>query len=92
MARKRDTVEEIIGPQRTVEFDLGKGSPVPEASRTLGITEQTYYRWQKEYGRLRVDQAKRMKGLESEHARLTRLVADLSLDNSILKEAAEEHC
>lgn len=56
--------------------------------RKLGITEQTYYRWKKEYGGLRIDQAKRLKGLEQENARLKRLVADLSLDNSILKEVA----
>jgi transposase-like protein len=80
--------EEIIGHLRTVEIDLGKGSAVPEACRKLGITEQTYYRWKKEYGGLRVDQAKRLKGLEQENARLKRLVADLSLDNSILKEVA----
>jgi len=61
---------------------------VVEAGRKLGITEQTYYRWKKEYGGLRVDQAKRLKGLEQEHVRLKRLVADLSLDNSILKEVA----
>ena len=61
---------------------------MPEACRKLGITEQTYYRWKKEYGGLRVDQAKRLKGLEQENARLKRLVADLSLDNSILKEVA----
>ena len=88
MARKRYTAEEIIGHLRTVEIDLGKGSAVPEACRKLGITEQTDDRWKKEYGGLRVDQAKRLKGLEQENARLKRLVADLSLDNSILKEVA----
>src|SRR5215472_7416846 len=88
MARKRYTAEEIIGHLRTVEIDLGKGSAVPDACRKLGITEQTYYRWKKEYGGLRVDQAKRLKRLEQENARLKRLVADLSLDNSILKEVA----
>ena len=90
MARKRYTAEEIIGHLRTVEIDLGKGSAVPEACRKLGFTEQTYYRWKKEYGGLRVDQAKRLKGLEQENARLKRLVADLSLDNSILKEGQRE--
>jgi transposase-like protein len=88
MARKRYTAEEIIGQLRTIEIELGKGLAVVEACRKLGITEQTYYRWKKEYGGLRVDQAKRLKGLEQEHARLKRLVADLSLDNSILKEVA----
>ena len=66
MARKRYTAEEIIGQLRTIELDLGKGSAVLEACRKLGITEQTYYRWKKEYGGLRVDQAKRLKGLEQE--------------------------
>ncbi len=63
-----------------------------EACRKLGITEQTYYRWKKEYGGLRVDQAKRLKGLEQEHVRLKRLVADLSLDKSLVKEVAAGHC
>ena len=88
MARKRYTAEEIIGQLRTIEIELGKGLAVVEACRKLGITEQTYYRWKKEYGGLRVDQAKRLKGLEQENVRLKRLVADLSLDNSILKEVA----
>jgi transposase-like protein len=71
-----------------VEIDAGKGLGIADACRKLGITEQTYYRWKKEYGGLRVDQAKRLKGLEQENVRLKRLVADLSLDNSILKEVA----
>ena len=80
--------EEIIGQLRTIELELGKGLAVVDACRKLGITEQTSYRWKKEYGGLRVDQAKRLKGLEQESARLKGLVADLSLDNSILKEVA----
>jgi transposase-like protein len=88
MARKRYTAEEIICHLRTVEIEAGKGIGIADACRKLGITEQTYYRWKKEYGGLRVDQAKRLKGLEQENARLKRLVADLSLDNSILKEVA----
>ncbi len=88
MARKRYTAEEIIGHLRTIEIEMGKGFGIAEVCRKLAITEQTYYRWKKEYGGLRVDQAKRLKGLEQEHARLKRLVADLSLDNSILKEVA----
>jgi transposase-like protein len=88
MARKRFTGEDIIGHLRTIEIETGKGLAVLEACRKLGITEQTYYRWKKEYGGLRVDQAKRLKSLEQENARLKRLVADLSLDNSILKEVA----
>ena len=88
MARKRYTAEEIIGHLRTIEIELGKGVAVIEACRKLSITEQTYYRWKREYGGLRVDQAKRLKGLEQENARLKHLAADLSLDNSILKEVA----
>ena len=73
---------------RTIEIELGKGLALVEACRTLGIMEQTYYRWKEEYGGLQVDQAKRLKGLEQENARLKRLVADLSLDHRILKEVA----
>ena len=88
MARKRYTAEDIIGHLRTIEIETGKGLAIVDACRKLGITEQTYYGWKKEYGDLRVDQAKRLKSLEQENARLKRLVADLSLDNSILKEVA----
>ncbi len=88
MARTRYTAEQIIWQLRTIEIDLGKGLAVVEACRKLGITEQTYYRWKKEYGGLRVDQAKRLKGLEQENVRLKRLVADLSLDNSLMKAVA----
>jgi putative transposase len=88
MARTRYTAEEIICHLRTVEIEAGKGIGIADACRKLGITEQTYYRWKKEYGGLRVEQAKRLKGLEQENARLKRLVADLSLDNSSLKEVA----
>ena len=88
MARKRYTAEEIIGHLRTIEIETGKGLGIVEVCRKLGITEQTYYRWKKEYGGLRVDQATRLKGLEQEQARLKRLVAALSLDKSILKEVA----
>ena len=91
MARKRYTAEEIISQLRTVEIETAKGIGIVDACRKLGITEQTYYRWKKEYGGLRVDQAKRLKGLEQENVRLKRLVADLSLDNSILKEVASGH-
>jgi transposase-like protein len=88
MARKRYTAEEIISQLRTVEIETAKGIGIVDACRKLGSTEQTYYRWKKAYGGLRVDQAKRLKGLEQENVRLKRLVADLSLDNSILKEVA----
>lgn len=84
MARKRYTAEEVIGHLRTIEIETGKGLGIAE----VGITEQTYYRWKKEYGGLRVDQVKRLKSLEQENARLKRLVADLPLDNSILNEVA----
>ena len=88
MARKRYTAEAIISQLRTVEIETAKGIGIVDACRKLGITEQTYYRWKKEYGGLRVEQAKRLKGLEQENVRLKRLVAALSLDHSILKEVA----
>lgn len=87
MARRRFTSEQIITMLREAEVLLNQGSSVIEAARKLGIAEQTYYRWRKEYGGMRVDQAKRLKELEQENSRLKRLVADLSLDNAILKEA-----
>ena len=88
MPRTRYTPEEVIQHLRTVELDTGKGLALLAACRKLGITEHTYDRWKKEYGGLRVDQAKRLKSLEQENTRLKRIVADLSLDNSILKEVA----
>ena len=87
MARKRFTSEQIITMLREVEVLLSQGSTVIKVARKLGISEQTYYRWRKEYGGMRVDQAKRLKELEQENARLKKLVADLALDNAILKEA-----
>ncbi len=88
MGRKRHTAEQIIRKLREVEVELGRGLKTPEVCRKLGITEQTYYRWRKEYGGLRLDQAKRLKELEKENTRLKKLVADQALDNAILKEAA----
>ena len=88
MARKRYTAEQIITKLREAEVELAKGQTTPQVSKKLGISDQTYYRWRKEYGGLRVDQAKRLKQLEHENARLKKLVADLSLDNSILKEVS----
>ena len=88
MGRKRYTAEQIIGKLREAEIELAKGRTVGEVAKHLGITEQTYYRWRKEYGGLRVDQARRLKELERENARLKRVVADLTLDKAILKEAA----
>ena len=89
MARKRHTPEQIIRKLRKAEVELAKGLTTADVVRKLEITEQTYYRWRKEYGGLRLDQAKRLKELEKENARLKKLVADQALDNSILKEAAE---
>ncbi len=88
MARKRYTVEQIIAKLREAEVELAKGAKTPEACRKLGISENTYYRWRKEYGGLRVDQARRLKELEGENARLKKLLAETMLDNSILKEAS----
>lgn len=87
MARKRYSSEQIISMLREAEVLLNRESSVIEVSRKLGIAEQTYYRWRKSYGGMRVDQAKRLKELELENSRLKKLVADLSLDNAILKEA-----
>jgi putative transposase len=87
MGRVRFTAEQIIGKLREAELLLGQGRNIGEAIRKLGVSEQTYYRWRKEYGGMRVDQARRLKELETENSRLKKLVADLSLDNAILKES-----
>lgn len=89
MARKRYAPEEIIGRLREAEVALAAGSTVAELCRRIGVTEVTYYRWRKEYGGMRVDQARRLKALEVENARLRKAVSDLTLDKLILKEAAE---
>ncbi len=86
MKKKGFSAEQIIGKLREAEVLLGQGSLVGEVSRKLGITEQTYYRWRREYGGMRVEQARRLKELEKENGRLKRLVADLTLDIAILKE------
>ncbi len=88
MARKRHTAEQIIAKLREAELALAKDQPLVDVARKLEISEQMYYRWRKEYGGLRVEQAKRLKELEKENARLKRLVADQALDNAILKEVA----
>jgi transposase-like protein len=88
MKKKEFTPEQIITMLREAEVLLSQGSTAVEAARKLGITEQTYYRWRREYGGMKVEQAKRYKALEKENTRLKKLVADLSLDNAILKEAA----
>ena len=92
MTRKRFTTELIIHKLRQAEVEIAKGKRVPEACKVIGVTEQTYYRWRKVYGGLKLDQAKQFKQLERENARLKKLVADLSLDNAILKEAANPNC
>ena len=89
MVRKAYAPEQIINKLREAEIHINQGISISEASRKIGVTEQTYYRWRKEYGGLRIEQAKRLKSLEKENARLKKLVADLSLDNAILKEVAE---
>jgi transposase-like protein len=88
MARKKYSPEEIIQHLRTVEIEESKGTTHEEAARKVGVTPQTIARWRKEFGGLRVDQAKRLKELEQENGRLKKIVADLSVDNSILKEVA----
>ena len=88
MARKRFTAEQIISKLREAEVLLAQGEKMGEVCKRIAVTEQTYYRWRKEYGGLRLDQAKRFKALEKENVRLKKLVADLSLDNQILKEAS----
>jgi transposase-like protein len=88
MARKHKP-EEIIGKLREAEIVLAQGGAVSDACRRLGVTEQTYYRWRKEYGGMKMDQARRMKELEKENQRLRRAVSDLTLDKLILQEAAK---
>ena len=89
MAKKGYKPEEIINKLREAELKLQQGATIATASKSIGVSSHTYYRWRKEYGGLRVDQAKKLKNMEKENIRLKKLVADLSLDNSILKEAAE---
>jgi putative transposase len=86
MPGRRYTTEQIIGKLREAEVLLSQGQTVGQVSRGLGISDHTYYRWRKEYGGLRTDQAQRLKSLEQENSRLKKLVADLSLDNAILRE------
>ena len=88
MVRKRYTPEQIINKLREAEVLLSQGNTIGAVCKKIGVSDYTYYRWRKEYGGMRVDQAKRLRDLEVENSRLKKLVADLSLDNSILKEAA----
>ena len=87
MARKIFTPEQIIRKLREAKILIAEGMPVNQAARQIGVTEQTYYRWRKEYGGMQVNQAKRLKALEKENLRLKRLVAEKELDIQILKEA-----
>ncbi len=86
---KRAKPEEIIAKLREVEVRLNQGDTTGQAVRAIGVTEQTYYRWRKEYGGMGVDQARRLKGLEKENQRLRQAVSDLTLDKQILAEAAK---
>ena len=89
MAKKGYTPEQIINRLREAEIQLQQGATIAVVSKTIGVSSHTYYRWRREYGGLRIEQARKLKSLEKENARLKKLVVDLSLDNSILKEAAE---
>ncbi len=88
MARKRHTAEEIVAKLRQVDVLTSQGRPVAEAVRSIGVTEVTYCRWRQEYGGLKGDQVKRLKELEAENTRLRRAISDLTLDKTILAEAA----
>ena len=89
MARKRYTTEQIISLLREAEVRLGRGETIGGICRSLSISEQSYYRWRREYGGLKLNQAKRFKDLERENERLKKTVSELTLDKLILKEAAE---
>ena len=88
MARKHFTAEQIVNMLREAEVILSQGTPIAQVCKKLGISEQSYYRWRKEYGGLRTDQAKKLREVMKENARLKKVVADLTLDNDILREAA----
>jgi putative transposase len=88
MPKKSNTPEQIIGKLRQAEVLINQGATIAEVCRQIEVTDQTFFRWRKEYGGMRVDQAKRLKELELENSRLKKLVADLSLDKAILTEAA----
>ena len=88
MVRKGYTPEQIINKLREAEVLLSQGNTITVITRKIGVSDYTYYRWRKEYGGMRIEQAKKLKELEVENSRLKKLVADLSLDNAILKEAS----
>jgi putative transposase len=89
MARKKHSPEQIVAILRQIEVEVANHKPIGQACREASITEQTYYRWRKEYGGLKLEQARRMKELEKENARLRRLVTELSLEKQVLKDVAE---
>jgi putative transposase len=89
MPKQRYKAEQIVNLLRKIEVELANGKTTPQAAREVGITEQTYYRWRKEYGGLKLDQAKRLKELEKENGRLKRLVAELSLEKQVLRDVAQ---
>jgi transposase-like protein len=89
MPKKRYNAEEVIHKLREADVLLSQGSSVSQVCKQIGVADQTYYRWRKSYGGMKVDQAKRLKQLEAENARLKRAVADLTVDKLILKEVAE---
>ncbi len=91
MGKKRFKAEQIIRMLREADVEVAKGQSIAHVCRKLGISEQTYYKWRKEYGGMKVDQARRLKELEVENSRLKKLVADLTLDKDILKEAASKN-
>jgi putative transposase len=88
MSKRNYTAEQIISKLREVEVKISQGITAAEAIRSIGVSDQTYYRWRREYGGMRTNQAKRMKEIEKENIRLKKLVAELSLDNAILKEVS----
>ena len=89
MPGKRYTAEQIVNKLREADVLISQGRTIGQAAKQLGITDQTYYRWRKEYGGLKTDQAKKLKSLERENAKLKQLVAELSLDKAMLQEVAK---
>lgn len=89
MSTKRYKAEQIVNLLRQMEVEIANGKTTPQAAREVGITEQTYYRWRKEFGGLKLDQARRLKELEKENSRLKRLVAELSLEKQVLRDVAQ---
>ena len=89
MPQKRHSVDQIIATLRRADVELGKGNKVPDVCKTLGISEQTYYRWRQKYGGMQPEMAKELKALQKENTRLKKMVAEQALDMEILKEAAK---